>query len=82
MRQNSRYPRQYGGTKGVSAHLETAWSQGVLFSLLYQQCADTIKDKVIVAIKRGNSKNRILRKNSKKTTHSVYRLTSVRHSDV
>ena len=46
--------------------LEAAWFQGVLFSLLYRQCADTIKDKAIIAIKRRNSKNQI----KQKTSHS------------
>ena len=41
----------------MSLRLEAAWFQGVLFSLLYWQCADTIKDKVIGDFKRGNSKN-------------------------
>ena len=66
----------------MNVRLEAAWFQGVLFSLLYRQGADTIKNKEIVAIKHINRKNRIQQKNSKKTSHSTSHLTSARHCDV
>ena len=58
----------------MSMRLEAAWFQGVLFSLLYRQCADTIKGKAIIAIKRGNSKT----KSSKKRHIPMDHLTSAR----
>ena len=58
MRQNPRYSRQYGGTKGMSVRSEVVWFQGVLFFLLYRQCADTIKGRELLPLSTETAKTK------------------------